>query len=152
MSSSSHTFVVFSSRSNGWKPSWLWQIKIQRKISLAPSSSCKQQIFLTKDLLFYSLPGKTYDQITRLLQGYIENEVDMNPDGTCRENCPYYTLTRNYGCFKDQFCAKQTPCKGRIIDCQYIDSDMMVCPASVSRSLELIHLFQCIVLNLKQSY
>ncbi|XP_073957028.1 chemokine-like protein orion isoform X3 [Choristoneura fumiferana] len=73
--------------------------------------------------------GETYAQVTRLLQGYIENEVDMNADGTCRDNCAYYTLATRHGCFKEQFCAKQTVCNGRIIDCQYIDSDMWVCPA-----------------------
>ncbi|XP_059061468.1 uncharacterized protein LOC131854370 isoform X3 [Achroia grisella] len=76
------------------------------------------------------IEGETYEQVTRLLQGYIENEVDMNDEGTCRENCAYYTLAQNHGCFKDQFCIKQPKCKGRIIDCQYVDSDMWVCPAS----------------------
>ncbi|CAH0715851.1 unnamed protein product, partial [Brenthis ino] len=73
--------------------------------------------------------GETYEEVTRLLQGYIENEVDMNPDNTCKENCAYYTVAENHGCFKDQFCAKQTKCKGRIIDCNYIDSDMFICQA-----------------------
>lgn len=71
--------------------------------------------------------GETYAEVTRLLQGYIENEVDMNSEGTCRNDCGYYTLAESHDCFKDQFCAKQLKCKGRIIDCQYIDSDMWVC-------------------------
>ncbi|KAI5639122.1 hypothetical protein NE865_08322 [Phthorimaea operculella] len=73
--------------------------------------------------------GETYAQVTRLLQGYIENEVDMNADGTCRDNCAYYTLATNHGCFKDQYCSKQKTCRGRILNCQYIDSDMWICPA-----------------------
>ncbi|KAG7308933.1 hypothetical protein JYU34_006203 [Plutella xylostella] len=73
--------------------------------------------------------GQTYAEVTRLLQGYIENEVDMNPDGTCKENCAFYTLAENYGCFRDQYCQRQEKCKGRILECQYIDSDMWVCPA-----------------------
>ncbi|KAG6449172.1 hypothetical protein O3G_MSEX005930 [Manduca sexta] len=76
------------------------------------------------------IEGSTYEQVTRLLQGYVENEVDMNTDGTCKENCAHYTLAEKHGCYMDQFCAKQTPCRGRIIDCQYLDSDMWVCPAS----------------------
>ncbi|VVC93972.1 unnamed protein product [Leptidea sinapis] len=72
---------------------------------------------------------ETYAQVTRLLQGYIENEVDMNTEQTCKENCGYYTLAQNHGCFKDMYCARQPTCKGRIINCQYIDSDMTVCPA-----------------------
>ncbi|XP_013143942.1 PREDICTED: uncharacterized protein LOC106107598 isoform X3 [Papilio polytes] len=74
--------------------------------------------------------GETYAEVTRLLQGYIENEVDMNTEGTCRDNCAYYTLAERHDCFKDQFCAKQETCNGRIINCQYIDSDMSVCQAS----------------------
>ncbi|GBP21654.1 hypothetical protein EVAR_16200_1 [Eumeta japonica] len=74
--------------------------------------------------------GTTFAQVTRLLQGYIENEVDMNKDGTCRENCAFYTLTQRHGCYKDQFCARQPACSGRIINCQYIDSDMWICPAT----------------------
>ncbi|CAH0585948.1 unnamed protein product [Chrysodeixis includens] len=72
----------------------------------------------------------TYAEVTRLLQGYVENEVDMNTDGTCKENCAFYTLAERHDCYKEQFCAKQAACNGRIIDCQYIDSDMWVCPAS----------------------
>ncbi|XP_035439759.1 uncharacterized protein LOC118269000 isoform X1 [Spodoptera frugiperda] len=72
----------------------------------------------------------TYAEVTRLLQGYVENEVDMNGDATCKENCAFYTLTENHGCYMEQFCYKQDKCRGRIIDCQYLDSDMWVCPAS----------------------
>ncbi|XP_053609791.1 uncharacterized protein orion isoform X4 [Plodia interpunctella] len=71
--------------------------------------------------------GVTYEMVKRLLQGYIENEVDLNSDGTCRENCAYYTVAENKGCFKDQFCSKQKACKGRIIDCTFVESDMWVC-------------------------
>ncbi|XP_034832290.1 uncharacterized protein orion isoform X3 [Maniola hyperantus] len=74
--------------------------------------------------------GETYEEVTRLLQGYIENEVDMNSDNTCRENCGHYTLAKHHTCFKEQFCAQQAACKGRIIDCNYIDSDMWVCRAA----------------------
>ncbi|XP_023948444.2 uncharacterized protein LOC112053291 isoform X1 [Bicyclus anynana] len=73
--------------------------------------------------------GETYEEVTRLLQGYIENEVDMNSDNTCRENCAHYTLAEHHTCFKEQFCSKQPACKGRIIDCNYIDSDMWICRA-----------------------
>ncbi|XP_050350897.1 uncharacterized protein LOC126773786 isoform X1 [Nymphalis io] len=73
--------------------------------------------------------GETYEEVTKLLQGYIENEVNLNADQTCKENCAYYTLAERHGCFKGEYCAKQS-CNGRIINCQYIDSDMWVCPAA----------------------
>jgi hypothetical protein len=31
--------------------------------------------------------GETYFQVTKLLQGYIENEVDMNPNRNCKSQC-----------------------------------------------------------------
>ncbi|XP_055682553.1 uncharacterized protein LOC129789617 isoform X2 [Lutzomyia longipalpis] len=75
--------------------------------------------------------GETYEQFTRLLQGYIENEVDMNTDGTCKENCAAYTFTESHGCFKDLYCAQQPQCKGKIINCTYVDSDMWICPSKL---------------------
>ncbi|TDG40589.1 hypothetical protein AWZ03_012986 [Drosophila navojoa] len=74
--------------------------------------------------------GKTYDEVTRLLQGYIENEVDLNADETCRETCSFYQSTRSEGCFKEYFCARQPKCTGRLYNCQFVDSDMWVCPAA----------------------
>ncbi|XP_014085939.2 uncharacterized protein orion isoform X1 [Bactrocera oleae] len=74
--------------------------------------------------------GKNYDEVTRLLQGYIENEVDLNKEETCRENCAFYQSTRSEGCFKDLYCARQPRCSGKLYHCTYVDADMWVCPAS----------------------
>lgn len=109
---------------------WKYLVNFWRLIlDTTPSTHKPTQIQTEESSRFYRFPGETYAQVTRLLQGYIENEVDMNADGTCRDNCAYYTLATRHGCFKEQFCAKQPVCNGRIIDCQYIDSDMWVCPA-----------------------
>ncbi|XP_075978224.1 uncharacterized protein LOC142977959 [Anticarsia gemmatalis] len=78
-----------------------------------------------------SYNSDTYAEVTRLLQGYIENEVDMNSDGTCRKDCPYYKSAWNHGCSYDsEYCSKQPKCGGEIIDCKFFKSDMWVCPAS----------------------
>uniref|UniRef100_A0A0A1XQQ1 CinA-like protein n=2 Tax=Zeugodacus cucurbitae TaxID=28588 RepID=A0A0A1XQQ1_ZEUCU len=74
--------------------------------------------------------GKNYDEVTRLLQGYIENEVDLNKEETCRETCDFYQSTRSEGCFKDLYCARQPRCSGKLYHCTYVDADMWVCPAS----------------------
>lgn len=74
--------------------------------------------------------GATYLQVTRLLQGYIENEVDLNRDGTCWETCPHYQLTESYGCFKELYCARQPKCSGKLLFCTFFDSDMWICPSS----------------------
>ncbi|XP_015041040.1 uncharacterized protein orion isoform X2 [Drosophila pseudoobscura] len=73
--------------------------------------------------------GVTYDEVTRLLQGYIENEVDLNNEETCRETCSFYQSTRSEGCYKDLYCARQPRCSGRLYNCQFVDSDMWVCPS-----------------------
>ncbi|RZC38220.1 uncharacterized protein BDFB_003195 [Asbolus verrucosus] len=77
--------------------------------------------------------GETYEEITQLLQGYIQNEVDLNPEGTCRENCAEYTYTKSHGCYKNQWCQRQRRCHGKVINCKYVDSDMWVCPSSDSK-------------------
>lgn len=71
--------------------------------------------------------GETYVELTQLLQGHIQNEVDMNSDSSCRENCAYYSYAKSHGCYHSQVCAKLPRCNGKLIDCQYIDSDMWVC-------------------------
>lgn len=72
---------------------------------------------------------ETYTELKQLFQGYIVNEVDLNSDNTCKENCAYYTYTKVYGCYKDQFCVQQRRCNGKILHCEYIDSDMWICPS-----------------------
>lgn len=64
--------------------------------------------------------GKTFVQVTRLLQGYIENEVDLNRDGGCWETCSHYQLTESYGCFKELYCAKQPKCQGKLLYCTFV--------------------------------
>jgi len=73
--------------------------------------------------------GETFLQVTRLLQGYIENEVDMNPSQECRSQCSSFNYAESTSCFKDLFCAKQPQCKGRIFDCEFFDARAWVCMA-----------------------
>ncbi|ETN67800.1 hypothetical protein AND_000368 [Anopheles darlingi] len=75
--------------------------------------------------------NETYLQFTRLLQGYIENEVDMNTENTCRETCGHYQYGhRQEQCYKELYCTRQPKCAGRIYDCEYVDSDMWICPSA----------------------
>ena len=69
----------------------------------------------------------SYDEVTRLLQGYIENEIDMNRDQTCRYECSDYENAKSEGCYKDEFCARQPRCSGKLHDCQYQASELDVC-------------------------
>ncbi|XP_066595208.1 uncharacterized protein orion [Prorops nasuta] len=74
-------------------------------------------------------PDETYTELKQLFQGYIVNEVDMNSDSTCRQNCAYYSYAKVYGCYKNQFCSQQRRCNGKLVNCEYVDSDMWVCPS-----------------------
>lgn len=73
--------------------------------------------------------GRTYERLTKLLQGYVENEVDLNNEETCRETCEHYQYTESFTCFKELYCSKQPKCTGKVLYCQYFDSDMWICPA-----------------------
>ncbi|KAH8302667.1 hypothetical protein KR044_009330 [Drosophila immigrans] len=86
------------------------------------------------------VPQVTYDEVTRLLQGYIENEVDLNTTGSCSESCPDYRNSTRMGCFEQKFCSQQPQCLGRLHDCQFVDSDLSVCqsPESSNRRYEYI--------------
>lgn len=76
-----------------------------------------------------------FEEVTHFLQGYIDNEVNLNPDGTCRNTCSDYKVTKNYLCYDGTYCG-QVPegpnrdrliCKGTVVDCQFIGSDLNVC-------------------------
>ncbi|KAM7350446.1 uncharacterized protein ACRADG_009033 isoform 2-T2 [Cochliomyia hominivorax] len=84
--------------------------------------------------------GKTFEQVTRLLQGYIENVVDMNTYSSCISLCPTYVRTKNEGCYLNQFCAEQERCQGQIHDCTYAPRSMKICqsPPGNSRRYEYI--------------
>ncbi|XP_015603282.1 uncharacterized protein LOC107271598 isoform X2 [Cephus cinctus] len=71
----------------------------------------------------------TYTELKQLLQGFVVNEVDMNSAQTCRENCGYYTAEKVYSCYQNQYCSRQRRCNGMLYNCQYIDSDMWICPS-----------------------
>ncbi|XP_065363768.1 uncharacterized protein LOC135957041 [Calliphora vicina] len=75
--------------------------------------------------------GETYEQVTRLLQAYIENEVDMSSSRDCMQSCAAYGRTKNEGCYMDQFCAVQERCSGQIHDCYYASGYIKACPSAL---------------------
>ncbi|KAH8248909.1 hypothetical protein KR032_004232 [Drosophila birchii] len=77
--------------------------------------------------------GINYDEVTRLLQGYIENEVHLSAEETCRHDCAYYQSAKSEPCHGDEFCSKQPRCNGRLHSCQFVESELQVCQ-SESRS------------------
>ena len=71
--------------------------------------------------------GETYIRLTNLLQGHIENEIDLNAQSSCRKSCEPYNFAKPQSCYKDLFCSKQLPCNGRLFDCGFYDADAWVC-------------------------
>lgn len=76
---------------------------------------------------------ESFTQITNFIQGYVENEVAFNRDGSCTKSCSDYQRTRQHSCRNSTLCAvnyldkNKTRCDGDIRDCRFIESDMTVC-------------------------
>lgn len=85
----------------------------------------------------------TYEAVTNFMQGYLENEGNMNGNNDCKASCSDYHLAENHMCFNGTYCAQQPEgperdrsiCRGKIVDCEFIGSDFNVCK-SVSRRIQ----------------
>ena len=76
------------------------------------------------------IEGASYVRLINLLQGHIENEVDMNTRASCKDNCAAYNVAEPVACYKDMFCAKQSQCRGRLFNCQFFNADAWICMSS----------------------
>ncbi|XP_031621010.1 uncharacterized protein LOC116339329 [Contarinia nasturtii] len=76
----------------------------------------------------------SYAEITNFIQGYVDNEVNFNQDGTCRKTCSDYQQVEYHVCRNHTLCIlnyldkNKTRCDGEIRSCRFIESDMTVCP------------------------
>lgn len=89
----------------------------------------------------FSVLDHTDNQVTRLVQGYIDNEANLNEKNSCKKSCSHYQVAENYNCFNGTYCShvsgeeqKKHRCMGTILNCSFIESHVNVCPA-VSFSL-----------------
>lgn len=78
------------------------------------------------------IKGVNYDQFTRLLQGHIENEVDMSYSSTCTRTCDDYTFikrTTSVTCHEQgsEYCQKVPKCNGNVISCKFVESKATIC-------------------------
>ncbi|XP_022233409.2 uncharacterized protein LOC111081610 [Drosophila obscura] len=80
--------------------------------------------------------GETYDRVTRLLQGYVENEANLGDDQSCRGTCGDYQDTRSNGCYKgaEELCGEQPKCNGKLYNCGEMDSEVVICPSGRNSS------------------
>uniref|UniRef100_A0A146MEH4 Uncharacterized protein n=1 Tax=Lygus hesperus TaxID=30085 RepID=A0A146MEH4_LYGHE len=115
----------FTVESELLKTSYLERMSQQALALKAVMKDCKNDMWACDPK--EHVEGETFTKVTKFLQGYIVNEVDLNGDNTCRENCAFYKYAKQQGCFKDQFCANQPPCRGNVVGCKFVDSDMWIC-------------------------
>lgn len=79
--------------------------------------------------------------ITGFLEGFVDNEINLNKEFTCKNTCDDYKITRQYGCHNDTPCGLKVKnqrirkCKGILRDCEYIGSDLEICPSVCISSL-----------------
>lgn len=72
--------------------------------------------------------GKSYDYVSRLLQGYVTNEINLNSKEACSDTCEDYQDAVITSCSgDDHFCKKQPKCSGRLHSCRFIAADLSVC-------------------------
>ncbi|KAF2355849.1 Protein of unknown function DUF4803 [Trinorchestia longiramus] len=76
--------------------------------------------------------GDTYVMFTELLQGHIENEVDLNARSTCWSKCSSYEHARVQGCYAgdEQICGHRKSCQGTLHECRFFNADADVCYSS----------------------
>ncbi|XP_062127118.1 uncharacterized protein LOC133839535 [Drosophila sulfurigaster albostrigata] len=98
------------------------------------------------------IAGITYIEVTRLLQGYIENEDGLNAGRWCRYSCETYQNTTVSGCISGAICQTVPQCLGRVYNCQFVEKSMGICksPDDSSRRYEYIQLNNGRVLGTKK--
>lgn len=97
---------------------------------------------------FILLAGTYYTSITNFIQGYIDNEINLNGEHKCGGTCSDYKSTKNHHCQDYTICDhsnfKRTKCTGDVFDCTTIDSDgvacLVVCICIQLISIHFIHL------------
>lgn len=100
--------------------------------------------------------------MTRLVQGYVDNEVNLNPSNDCKKSCSDYQLTSNHLCYNGSYCATpndhQTEtdlkCNGVVLNCDFISGNMNICPLDVTKqsTIQFIYLFYHLSLSFFLQY
>lgn len=77
--------------------------------------------------------NESYTQLTNFVQGYVDNEINLNADGSCMPYCSDFKATKNYGCKAGTLCAanyldhNKTRCLGSVRDCDYFGPSFTYC-------------------------
>lgn len=97
---------------------------------------CCMISFREKSKLTFMIVENTDNQVTRFVQGYVDNEANLNEKSSCKKTCSDYTLTQNYMCFNGSYCShasveeqNEHKCLGTVLNCTFIHSHVNICPA-----------------------
>lgn len=74
----------------------------------------------------------SFIEISKFYQGYIDNEWHLNPEGKCDATCEEYVETRHYhctDCLPRTVQESQLICNGTVLNCQYFDGSISICPS-----------------------
>lgn len=87
---------------------------------------------LSFSILFCLMTGTYYTSITNFMQGYIDNQINLNGEQYCDGTCSNFKSTINHQqCQNGTLCAHSnfahTKCTGDIFDCSVIDSEGTAC-------------------------
>ncbi|KAH8298546.1 hypothetical protein KR044_010952, partial [Drosophila immigrans] len=110
------------------------RIKHSKGVLLEIMSHIGRVYWRCDPLQWKSKAGIHYDQVTRLLQGYVENEVNLNSESNCFKSCEDYTDVRPETCVNDELCVKQPKCAGRLHSCQFVGADMTLCQSNTTNN------------------
>lgn len=93
----------------------------------------------------------TYGEVTNFLQGYIENEINLNEENSCKRSCSDYQIAELSLCNNETLCPHiptrdRSICRGRIVNCDFVGSDLNIC-----KSVSLTFMFSIRKIKLKFS-
>lgn len=94
-------------------------------------NSCSEFQITNSSFLCVSV---SYTEIVNFIQGYIDNEINFNREDTCSKQCSdfkhvdYHICRNNTLCILNYLDKNKTRCDGDIRSCEFIESDMHVCP------------------------
>lgn len=108
---------------------------------LATRLSSFEKLFTHTHTYTRTHTGSFYTSITNFMQGYIDNEVNLNADGRCGGTCHNYASARNYNCQNGTLCGhsnfQKTTCSGDIFDCDTLEANGVAC---LTVTFDIIHL------------
>lgn len=84
--------------------------------------------------LFFCLLSVSYTEIVNFIQGYVDNEINFNREDTCGKQCSdfkhvdYHICRNSTLCILNYLDKNKTRCDGDIRSCEFIESDMELCP------------------------